>query len=201
MSPSPCLDQLDKQKFGWVFWASACQPTTGLEPPPGDEMALSLPTNCTRGMGPRAALATITCRLSRVLLRLYCSRAFIFSPDSFASSKIILNTAYMASSRESILASFPPLLETFVCTTVWKQNFSDTFWFLQNAETERVSPYKEHQSTECDTLNSARKANKEKTFHSFICPTKFFCEKRTFSTLMRLRAFVCCWVWCTLLAG
>lgn len=120
MSPSPCLDQLDKQKFGWVFWASACQPTTGLEPPPGDEMALSLPTNCTQGMGPRAALATITCRLSRVLLRLYCSRAFIFSPDSFASSKIILNTAYMASSRESILASFPPLLETFVQQSEYK---------------------------------------------------------------------------------
>lgn len=200
MSPSPCLDRLDKQKFGWVFWASACQPTTGLEPPPGDKMALSLPTNCTRGTGPRAALAIITCRLSRVLLRLYCSRAFIFSPWFFCKQQNNLKHGLhglLQGVNFSQLSSFT----RDVCTTVWKQNFSYTFWFPQNAEPERVSPYKEHQSTECDTLNSAPKANKEKTFHSFICPTKFFGEKRTFSTPMRLRAFVCCWVWCTLLAG
>lgn len=152
MSPSQCLDRLDKQKFGWVFWASACQPTTGLEPPPGDKMALSLPTNCTRGTGPRAALAIITCRLSRVLLRLYCSRAFIFSPWFFCKQQNNLKHGLhglLQGVNFSQLSSFT----RDVCTTVWKQNFSYTFWFHQNAEPERVSPYKEHQSTECDTLN------------------------------------------------
>lgn len=123
-------------------------------------------------MGPRAALAIITCRLSRALLRLYCSRAFIFSPWFFCKQQQNLKHGLhglLQGVNFCQLSSFT----RDVSTTVLKQNFSYTFWFPQNAETERVSPYKEHQSTECDTLNSAPKANKEKTFHSFIFPTKF----------------------------